>query len=119
VQAVPTYPGGDVVVKQGQTWSEVLTYRDQTGALIDFTGYSAKMDIRTPSGTLAIHLDNVNGGIVLGGAAGTVTRTLTAAQTQSLTPGVQYDWDLYVTSAGGAVLPPLEGTFTTRPRITQ
>lgn len=114
-----TYPGGDISVKQGQTWSEVLTYRDQAGVLVDFTGATAKMDIRKLDGTLAVTLTTTNGRIVLGGAAGTLTRTLTATDTGGLTPAVRHNWDLYITLASGTVLPPLEGTFTARARVTQ
>lgn len=114
-----TYPGGDIVVKQAQSWSEVLTYRDQSGVLIDFTGATAKMDLRKSDGSLGASLTTSNGRITLGGVAGTLTRTLTAADTGGLAPGVPYSWDLYVTLASGTVLPPLEGTFTTRAKVTQ
>jgi hypothetical protein len=114
-----TYPGGDIAVKQGQTWSETAIYRDEAGVPIDFTGASAQMDVCKPDGTRVISLATSNGRITLGGAAGTLTRTLSAADTNGLAPSVQHSWDLYVTLGSGEVLPPLEGTLVARARITQ
>jgi hypothetical protein len=115
---MPTYSGGDVIAKQGQTWSETLTFRDQSGNPLNFLGASAWMDVRTPAGQLALHLDSAGNGIILGGAAGTLVRSVTAAQTQILAPSLQYCWDLYLVLADGTVPPPLEGTFTVQRRIT-
>jgi hypothetical protein len=115
---MPTYSGGDVIAEPGQTWSETLTFRDQSGNTLNFLGASAWMDVRTPAGQLALHLDSNGNGIVLGGAAGTLVRSVTGAQIQTLALGFQYRWDLYLVLPDGTVPPPLEGTFTVQRRIT-
>lgn len=79
----------DLLIRQGATWSFVWTKRDAAGSAVDLTGYAARMAIRSGfGGALAAYLStgaNANGGsITLGGAAGTVTLAMTAAQSAAL-----------------------------------
>lgn len=95
----------DLLIRQGETWSFVWTKRDAAGVVVDLTGYSARMAIRTGySGSLAAYLstgpDAAGGLIALGGALGTVTLSLTAAQSGSLASSVEAIYDLIETGAG-------------------
>lgn len=92
----------DFIIYQGATFSRVITWTAD-GSPVNLTGYSARMQFRTDyadnSGTIALDLTTSGGGIVLGGAAGTITVTATGAQTAAITAlGGHYDLELY---AGG------------------
>ena len=102
----------DMEVDQGATYSITATYRNPDLTLIDLTGYSARMQIRTGYNDPAfvLELNTTNGGIVLGGALGTVTINITPAQSSAIpitsTVGIPpyqnfvYDIELTKTSDG-------------------
>lgn len=108
------------VIEQGATFSKVLTLKDSSDSLIDLTGYSgAEMDLRrNADGSEVLTLTTGNSRITLGGSAGTVTLTISATDTASMTPddGV---YDLEITSGGGVVTRLLEGTYSVRPNISK
>ena len=85
-------------IKQGETFSRVLTYRDSAGALVNLTGYTAAMPVRrsqgqgtSPQPTLA-----------LSGVLGTIRFTFTAAQTSAMQAGI-YDYDIFLTAPDSTV----------------
>jgi hypothetical protein len=88
----------DITIDQGATWTLALTYKDGEGAVVDLSGYTAKMQIRPFARSSKVILERSTEAetIVLGGAAGTVSVTATAAETGALKPGVGvYDLELY------------------------
>ena len=75
------------IIEQGATFGQTLTLKDSSDTLINLTGYtSAEMDLReTPeSSSEVITLTTANNRIALGGSAGTVTLTISAADTANL-----------------------------------
>jgi hypothetical protein len=79
----------------------------------NFTGYTARMMIRDAVADVAPitggSLTTGNGGIVLGGAAGTITLAIDAATTAAFDVR-SYVYDLEIVSAGGVVTPILYGS---------
>lgn len=72
----------DIIIEQGATWEDVLAWA--TGdpmTPVDLTGYTGRMQIR-PSRESAVVIAEIIP--TLGGAAGTITCGLTAAQTEAL-----------------------------------
>ena len=68
---------------------------------VDLTNYTAKMQLRKNFGSpIVLELNTSNGRIVLGGALGTITLEIAAADSAVVPPGV-YKYDLDLTSAGG------------------
>lgn len=109
------------VIEQGATFSRILTLKDSTGTVVNLNSYSsAEMDLREnpESSTEVITLTTGNGRIALGGAAGTVTLTISSSDTASMTAddGV---YDLELTDSGGNVFRILEGTYAVRRNITR
>lgn len=109
------------VIEQGATFSRVLTLKDSSGTVVNLSSYSgAEMDLREnpESSTEVITLTTGNGRIALGGAAGTVTLTISATDTANLTAddGV---YDLELTDSGGNVFRILEGSYSIRRGITR
>lgn len=96
----------------------VFAYKDSTGAAINLTGFSAKMQLRpNPGGTVGLELSTTNGKVVLGGAAGTVTVTFGHVDTTSLTLPT-YVYDLELTDGSSNVTRLVQGTITVDPEVT-
>jgi hypothetical protein len=110
--AASTY---DITVEQGATFSLVVTWRDSGGALIDLTGYSAKMDIRRSVGGALIKALASGSGITLGGAAGTITITISAVDTGTFTESGVYDLEL---TTGSTITRLLQGAMSVSPQVT-
>lgn len=79
---------------------------------INLTGYTAQMQIRSAvdSATALVTLTTSNGGIVLGGTAGTIELLITSTATAA------FDWEdavysLQLTSSGGVVAVLLQGSI--------
>lgn len=92
------------------------------GDPVDLTGRTAKMQVRSSyrSDVVLLELSTENGGITLGGTAGTVDRLITAAQTSALPArGCVYDLELY-SPGGGDTDRFLEGSIGTElPEVTR
>jgi hypothetical protein len=110
----------DLTIKQGETLSISAVWRDSAGDLINLSGYSAAMTLRTAyaeSGTV-LYLATTNGGISLA-AAGTITITAAATATSALSaPGFGV-YDLELRSGGSAVTRLLEGGYVITPEVTR
>jgi len=109
----------NMTIDQGATLSQVWTYKDSDGNLVDLTGYTSAMQVRETFASAATILDltTENGGITLGGAAGTITLAISAATSAAIDEG-QYIYDLELVN--GAVVERLvQGTFTVRAEVTQ
>jgi hypothetical protein len=114
--AATTY---DILIEQGATFSLVITYKDNDTP-IDLDGYTARMQVRATaeSATVLIELTTGDGRIVLGGAAGTITLTIAAADTAALTAGRAL-YDLELISGSGIVTRLIQGVCTISRNITR
>lgn len=107
----------DFTIEQGTTFSRTFTWTDSSNNPINLTGYTAKLSIApAPAGTPYISLTDTSG-ITLGGSAGTIAVTLTAAQTTAFT-FTTAKYDLKLTDASGNVTRLLEGTVTLDDEVT-
>ena len=111
----------DMTIWQGATFNRVFTWRVGTPAVnVNLAGFTARMQLRaTPnSAATVLELTTSNGRITLGGAAGTVTLTLTATETAAL-PANQYAYDLELVAGTGEVTRLLEGFATVDAEVTR
>jgi hypothetical protein len=95
----------DITIEQGANLSLPLTWKDEAGSPINLTGYSGRMQIREnfDSEDYIVSLtSDVGGGITLGGAAGTITISMSAALTASLAQ-VDAVYDLELIAVSGFV----------------
>lgn len=110
----------DILIEKGATFRLGLTWRDANGTPVDLTNWSARMQIRESinDAQAAVDLSSPSAGIVLGGTAGTIAVTLTAAQTAALTirRGV---YDLEVQDSVGNVTRLLQGAVEVSPEVTR
>jgi hypothetical protein len=100
----------NLVCEQGATFTFAFTIKTGDTAW-NLTNYTATMTVRpfTGSATTTVLATNANGKIALGGSAGTVTVTFSAATTDAITAG-KYVYDL-VLDSGTVVTRLLEGKF--------
>ena len=114
-------PAGNynIVCDQGSTLTRVLTWKNSNGTAVDLTNYTARMQVRTnyASNTALLSLTTENGGITLGGVAGTITLLATATATAALTADT-YVYDLEMIT-GANVTRLVEGTFQVTPEVTR
>lgn len=125
-------------IRQGQTWTYVFTHT-ASGSPVDLTGYSARMAIRygfelSNEAYLSSGSDANGGTITLGGANGTVTLAMTAAQTAALAGDlttilfteprkkaeqyVDFLYDLEIEAPDGTVTRLLEGNIRVQREVT-
>lgn len=110
----------NIEVDQRATLSEVHTWYDANNQLVDLTGYSALMEVRTDPASAAVvfSASTANGRVLLGGTAGTVELNVPASVTQGLDPEVSYVYDLTLTSSAGDVTRLLDGVLTVSVAVT-
>jgi len=110
-------------IDQGATFRKPVTWKlgPAPGTPVDLTGCTARMHVRlkvNSPGAPLLELTTENGGVVLGGALGTVEMVLTDEQTSAI------DWasavyDLEITFANGTVRRLLQGTVSVSPGVTR
>ena len=106
-------------IDQGETYIRVIQWKDSTGALVDLTGYTGFMQIRSgKDGSVVLDVDGLPSGVVTGGAAGTIAITIPAASTLALPEATVLVYDLKVISGGGQVTYLLEGIVHVRKQVT-
>jgi len=115
----------DIYIEQGATFQAQLIWKDALEALIDLSGYTARLQIRPKiaSDILYIDLNTENNGIVLGGAAGTIDMSIAAVVTEAIT-WLRAKYDLELIDGSGFVTRLVEGDVTisfnvTKPIITE
>jgi hypothetical protein len=108
----------NMVCPQGSTFNKQLTY-SINDVVVNLTGYTARMQVREKhtSTALQLSLTTENGGILLGGALGTITVKTTATATGALI-AKDYVYDLEILS-GSTVTRIIEGKFIVTPEVTK
>lgn len=110
----------DLIIYVGATFTRRVVWKDSLGALIDLTGYTARMQIRQSvrNPAILLTLTTENGGITLGGAAGTVDLLLTSTQTAALTARAGV-YDIELIDSTGVVTRLLQGAVEISPEVTR
>ena len=106
-----------IICEAGANLTRQLVWKDGNGALVNLTGYTAKVQVKEEAGgTLLLELSTVNGRITLGGVLGTINLSVDAEDTR-ITPG-RYQYALEMTNAGGVVTRLVEGAFVVMAEVT-
>lgn len=111
----------NIVIEQGADFSLPLTWRDGTNALVNISGYSARMQIREnyESDDYIVSLTSgINGGITLGGAAGTILVEISAAVTATMSQSAAV-YDLEMVSSAGVVTRLVQGNVYISREVTR
>lgn len=109
----------NMVCPQGSSFSQELTYSINS-VNVNLTGYTAHMQVREKhtSTTAVLSLNTSNSGITLGGAAGTITISISHNHTAELSPK-EYVYDLELVSPSSLVTRIIEGKFIVTPEVTR
>lgn len=110
-------------IDQGGTFTKLVTWKTGTAEAatpVNLTGCTARMQMRTSveSPNILVELTTENGGIALGGVAGTVTMTITATATALLT-FQRAVYDLEIIFPDTTVRRLLSGYVTLTPEVTR
>ena len=92
----------NLTIEQGTTFRQVFTYLSAS-LPVDLTGHTARLNISKKSFNSYnsfMDLTTENSKLVLGGALGTITATLSASETLAFTDSDQYLYDLEIINAG-------------------
>lgn len=110
----------DLEIEAGATFTLDLDVATEAGAVIDLTGYTARMMIKRSTAETAalLELTTANGRIAITTATGLVTLVLTAIETAELTTWTRGVYDLELVSAGGVVTRLAEGAVTILAEVT-
>lgn len=112
----------NIVADQGSTLSRIIYYKDPAKKPIQFTGYTARMQVRDndPAETLILELTTENGGIELGDTDGSITLYVTDDVMIDIPEGLYlYDLELVAPSAELYVYKILQGNFAVRAEVTR
>lgn len=110
----------DFTLEQGATFSRDIVYKDANGAIVNLTGYSARMQIRVfkDSSAALLSATTQNGKITVDGAAGKISVVIAPSDTNAL----DFDkavYDLEIESASGTVVRLLEGIVSFSKQVTR
>jgi hypothetical protein len=106
-------------IEQGATFNLLLTWKID-GTPVNITNWTARLAARVDveDSEIILSLTTSNGGITLGGAAGTISLNQTATQT-ALLPAGTYVYDLELISGAGAVTRLVQGELNISPEVTR
>ncbi len=107
-------------INQGSTWKLIVVWKDSTGAIVDITGYLAKIQFRkTAQEELVLYeMSTTNGRIVLDGPNGKLTCTATKEETSGF-KFTEALFDVFLTSPGGESTRLFKGSIIIDPSITR
>ena len=111
-------------IEQGTDFSDLTYWKTGTSLAdatpVNLTGWTARMQIRSriDSPTVLKELTTVNGGIVLGGALGSIEIKMTNAETAALT-WVSAVYDLELVAPGNVVRRHFYGSVSVSPEVTR
>ena len=110
----------DLEIDQGSTFEHELTWYAVDETPIDLTDYTARMQVREKltDSIKIFDLTTENGGIVLGGAAGTITINISASASSAVSVSKNV-YDLEVESLTGFVTRLVQGRFYIDPEVTR
>jgi hypothetical protein len=112
-------PGNyNITLYQGADYDKTFTVT-QNGTAINWSGYSARMQVRDGADSTAVLLSLTDGtGITLGGTAGTITVAITNAQSAAVSAG-SFSYDLELISSSNFVTRLLQGSFNVVGNVTR
>lgn len=109
----------NITIEQGATFTLNLIWKDSNNTPVNLTGYTARMQVRhrySSTDTL-LSLTTENGGITLGGSAGTIAVVASATATAAISDRAGF-YDLELVNAG-VVTRLVQGVVSITPEVTR
>lgn len=110
----------EYAIPQGADWDTTIKYKEN-GTIVDFTGYTAKLQVRKDYGQdVIIELSSAAGTIVLASGAGDTPNVVLKWTPTQTVPLTSYEgiYDLELTDTSGKILKFLEGKWELRREVT-
>jgi hypothetical protein len=108
----------DITCYQGADYDQEFAVT-QGGTALNWTNFSARMQVREAADSSATLLSLTSGsGIVLGGTAGTISVTITNAQSAAI-PSGSFAYDLELVAGAGQITRILQGSFNVVGNVTR
>jgi hypothetical protein len=110
----------DFVIEQGSTLDKAFVWKDSAGAVINLSGYTARMQIRqtVSSSTVLLELTTLNNRIIITPGEGKVRLLVAAADTAAIT-WQRGKYDLELMSSTGTVTRLLYGDVEVSREVTR
>lgn len=107
-------------IEQGVYREQQLVWKDVTGAPVNLTGYTARMQLRKSKAApdKLLELTTVNGGIVINAVAGSITMIFRETDTAGV-PWRGGVYDLELVDARGRTTRLIEGNFEVSAEVTR
>lgn len=105
----------EIVIEQGASFTSNVTVEDTGGSAINLTSYIAESQMRKSYYTSSYYTITAD---VSEPGAGTITLSMTSANTANVTPG-RYVYDLKITAPDQTVTRVVEGIVTVLPAVTK
>jgi len=109
----------DIETFQGDTFTLPIVWRDEAEELVDLTGYTARMQLRTSGDAddFSLELTTENDRITLDGVAGTIDLNVSAEDMAAVEAGTyRYDLEMVI---GDSVKKLLRGKFKIIAEVTR
>jgi hypothetical protein len=107
-------------IEQGASFDVSITYYDSAGSAVNLTSYTARAKFRpTYDAAPILTLTTENGGITLGGTAGTISLTASAVTTAAFSSPSNGVYDLELANPSGNVTRMIEGKYNVTPEATK
>lgn len=111
----------DLLIEQGATYQQLLTWKNPDGTAVDLTNWKARLVVKSAysSPDVTLELTTENGGITLGGVAGTINLLITSAQTaiEDFNGKQVYNLELYQNGNPDYVVRLLQGNVALNPEV--
>lgn len=110
----------DFEIEQGATLLKPIVWKDSTGAPVNLSGYTARMQVRqsVASTDVLLEMSTTNGKISIAPSTGTITLIFSATTTAAIT-WKRGKYDLELTSSDGTVTRLIEGQISVSQEITR
>lgn len=110
----------NIHIDQGASFERLITVKDSSDVLFDFTDYTAQMQIRRDieDSTPIVTMTTENGYITLGGTAGTITLYLPPVITKDIVDR-ECVYDLEITDSNSRVYRLLKGRVKVDGEVTR
>lgn len=113
----------NITIEQGATFTMPITYKDEYGAAVNLSGYTARMQIRTSAQGQVMATPTVT---ITDAAAGEITVSMTVSETSALlVTGASHSnltqcvYDLELVASAGEVIRLLNGICWISPEVTK
>jgi hypothetical protein len=112
----------NTVIEKGATFELTVTYKDASGAAVDLSGWTVRMQVRETPGSASTILTSTGGSptiTITGNSAGIISASISATNTAALTPATAY-YDIEVqNNSSGIVRRVLQGRIVISPEVTR